>query len=574
MTRLAVLIDIGFGTLKGSANSIARIRRSLEGHRFVIFETLQGAEVTRERIKATLSAVESRLNQGDSFVLYFVGHGDRVRDPSAGVEHTLLVTYDLHDPSAALPGLTGAELLHWLSPIADIVDDVTVIFECCRSTRMLFGAPPSGDDAQARLDAALTAAKPRLCVKYRGRSSTVDAPVEDAPSGRIVRVVATTANEIAVERELPDEQGRIGLFTDMLSALLDGRRGQHLSWDELLPELQDRVSALCKTQRPGVEGPRYRVPFTRCERLPLGTYTAYARDGWKLHAGSLHGIEVGDLFRLATVTARVVAVDLDRAKLRIEDGDGEALPSPLRTRRIACATRRRLAWPSGASLTQDTEASLVAIPELEWTECAEAGGFTCEGDALVLRDGAGAVVHIEPTPGTAAGGARIVAAARRLVRWEHQREVLAQLTARLVRIAWGRAGSSDPLPCDGAELREGDVVRLEAQGAGEHEEVHLSVFHLRADLGLAHLDADLDHGHPVRRTERLPLGEVRITRPSYLPRDVPCEGALLILASVRPRSLHRMATECTESADPVAPKVHRSDAQEVSATMLRYRLIP
>jgi hypothetical protein len=571
MARLAVLVDIGFGTLKGSATSVARIRSSLAGHGFEIAASLCGDQVTRDRLAATIASLRPRLSPGDSLVLYFVGHGDRVRDPSGDGEHTLLVTHDLRDPSAASPGIAGVELLRWLTPIADAIDDVTVILDCCRATRMMFGVPPIDDDAQARLDAALAAAKPRLVRKYRGPADAPDATAE--PSERIVRLVATTAHEIAVERELPDGR-RIGLFTDMLSALLDERRGHELSWDELLPELQDRVGALCNTQRPGVEGPRYRVPFTRRERLPLDTYTAYARDGWRLHAGSLNGIEVGDRFKLDTKTARVVEVDVDRAKLRLECDDGDALPSPVRARRISCATTREVAWPKHIPRAPGMVEACAAAPELQWTERDGVGGFTCEGDALVLRDRDGVLVHVEPTPGTAHGGARMVAAARRLIRWERQQRALASLGPALVHVAWGRAGSREPLPCERVELREDDVVWLEARGAGEHPDVLVSVFHLRADLGLTHLDASLDHGHPVRSSERLPLGDLRITRPIHLPRDLPCDGALLVLASIKPRSLHRMATERTESAEPAAPKVRRGDGPEVSATFLRYRLMP
>lgn len=576
--RTALLLDIGFGTLQGSARSCERIQDYL-GRRDFEIAVLRGPEVTRARVSATLAGL--RLSEGDSFVLYFVGHGERARGERLAAtggqappdtDVLLLLTHDVFDPSQPAPGIAGIELAKWLSPIVTATGNVTVILDCCRAATMTAGEAALDPAAQARVDATLARAAAGLRDKYPNKITRRGAP-------KMVCLVATTANEIAVERELADGSGRIGLFTDALVQVLDAHHGELRSWDELLPEIQDIVLRDCPTQRPGVEGQRHRVPFSRQERPPIDEYACLAtRGGWVLHAGALHGMHVGDRFTLGPVTATAVAVDLDRATLRLDEDDA-SIPPISRARRVACAARDILTWPAGHDLPDTFSAALRAAPEIAIAAGVDAGpaGFTRHDDAVVLRDRAGAIVHAEPMIGLGHGAARLVAAARRLVRWERQRVALAQLSGSLVCAAFGRVGADDELPREGALLRAGDRLWVRAWGTGDHPEVFASLFHLRADRNLTHLGEALDHGVSVPRSRTVELArELAIPWSPHVPRTTPCDEALLVLTSLRPRALHRVASDPWEHPDQPTKRITRSgvDRPVLGATLFRYRLLP
>ncbi len=76
--RVALVLDIGFGTLLGSRRSAERITAHLQARGFEVL-ALQGADVTRDRIRGELLHARRQLGPGDAFALYFVGHGDRLR---------------------------------------------------------------------------------------------------------------------------------------------------------------------------------------------------------------------------------------------------------------------------------------------------------------------------------------------------------------------------------------------------------------------------------------------------------------------------------------------------------------
>lgn len=574
--RLALLLDAGFGPLVGSARSASRIRRCLERHGFSVV-VLRGTEVTREQVRKTVAGLGRQLGEDDSFVLYFVGHGDRARGPRRAVppgepppssDVLLLVTHDLFDATAAAPGIAGAELLGWLAPLADAVA-VTVILDCCHAATMVTGAGVPDASSQQRITEALERSAAGLRTKYG-----VVAPRDDE-GPPIVRLVATTASEIAVERELADGTGRIGLFTDALARVLaSGDEGER-SWDELLPEIQDIVLADCPTQRPGVEGPRHRVPFTRRERVPVDEHLCVAtRGGWILRAGALHGIAVGDRFALGGTVVPVRTAGLDEARLEVA-GEVEA-PSATRARQVASGRRQVITCPSDPLLPETLTRGLAAAPELVPGAGPGTASLSWASEGLELRDRAGAVVHAEAEALGPGAAARLVAATRRVARWERQEPVIAGLSAApRIHVAWGRVGEDRALTGDLIELRAGESLWFRAWGTGAEPEVFASLFHRRADYTLAHLCPSLDHGVPVPRSRSVELvaRPVTLVWPPSVPRDAPRDEVLLVLVSTRPRALHRVATDPGPGTTEV--RTTRSDMDPgMGALVLRYRLVP
>lgn len=579
---VALLLDCGFGSLVGSANSAGRMAAYLAGRGFEC-SLLRGPEVTHERVADALKSLRSQLGAGDAFVLYFVGHGERLRGdavpargdgPPPRVEVPLLVTHDLFlaaDPPR--PGITGEELIAWLAPIAELTGNVTLILDCCRAAGMAGGS--AAPEVKARIAEALARGWARLRTKYAVRDAAMEA------AAGIVRLTATTEHEIAVERILPDGSERIGLFTEALVAVLERPGAADVPWEQLLPELQARVLAECSTQRPGIEGPRYRVPFSARERPPIDEFLArLIRAGWVVRGGRLHGIEVGDRFDLGGAPATVTAATPTVALLRL-DAAVAGLPSQLLVRRVACA--RRHAVGCDPTLRAEVEPALAESPELMLAQADAVATIERSGAQIGLRDARGAL-HVEPAEPAAPSVARVVGILRRLVRWQRQAPVIAELAALAVPIgvAWGLAGDDVPLPSDGAVLPVGARLRLRAWGTGKAPEVFVSLFHLRVDLSLEHLTDGLDHGVSVPGRDCVDLLEgpgrrtPELAWPAEVPRDGPREEALVLLVSARPRSFHRMGTSTWLPHDGLPVWTSRRDAEpaELSAVVLRYRVAP
>lgn len=551
--RVAWLLDIGFGTLQASARSAARMAECLVAHRFET-HTLSGSEVTRARVHGLLCAMREELQPGDAFVLYFVGHGDKIWGASSSApsgppddELLVLITHDVFGDGEALPVIAGPELSAWLSPLADKIGNVTVILDCCRAATLVPGEAPDEGSA-AKIEVILHQAAAALRAKYRGGSDTTRGGPSHASHASIVRLVATTRNQYAIERRQPD--GWIGLFTDCLAGVLMRPRDRELSWDELLPELQDLVLAGCPTQRPGVEGPRHRVPFSLRERRDPDEHPCYlAGDGWIVDAGMLHGIETGDRFDLGAKGATAERVEPHRTFLRTIAGSGG--PEPQRTRRIAGARVDIVAWcseqspptdPPGLRLHRGLHAAAIATVEDRAT-------------GTVLCDTSGNVIH--------AGIEGLLAAACRQARWSRQAPAFAALASdHLLNVEWGREGSTVALPRTGVELPADAELWVRASGTGEHSEVFVSLFRLRADRHLVHGSADLDHGVSVPRNgsvDLLPGSGVR--EPRWGPQvatDQRSHESLILVVSTQPRSFHRIGTTPAVEPEAIGTRVRQS----------------
>lgn len=574
--RVALVLDIGFGTLMGSQRSAERIGAYLQGRGFEV-QALRRDEVTRDRVRSELLAARRRLGPGDAFVLYFVGHGDRLRAdggparpgaPQVGADVMLLITHDLFEETGA-PGIAGAELVEWLEPIAEATDNVTVILDCCRAAGMTAGSLAGDADARARIADVLARGVAPMRQKYGA-----GAPRSATWPSSIVRLVATTENETAVEHLTDDRSGRIGLFTDALVRALE----QHPDkpWDDLLPTVQLQVGAECRTQCPGVEGPRYRLPFSRRERPPLDQFPcSLDRGGWRLHAGALHGIAPGDRFELAGAAAEVVEVAPDVAVLRF-DGEPAAAPS-LRARRIACARRDRVGWGGAEEPPPELVFGLVHAPEIELVHGTDDVALTIapEADALVVRDAAGEVIHVEAAA-AADEATRLLHALRRAARWQRQHAALERLASPApLNLAWGLDGQEEGLPTAGATLPEGARLWLQVWSDGQRPELYVSLFHRRADRSLVHLNHDLDHGAYVTRRRGVDMTEtlageprpISITWCPCVPRDRPRDEELILLVSTRPRSLHHIATAIALGPAESPPDRARGEGDDLLAVV-------
>lgn len=575
--RVLLVVDAGFGDLEASAASASRVARCLEAN-FDFTETVRfdGPRATVADIRGWLTGEARSLGEGDALAVHWVGHGEIVRDPTYVkkpiaeqpdvAELSLLVTADIHRAGHDEVGIAGLDLMAWLAPIAAATGNVTVVLDACHATGML---PGHTDDAAARaaVEAAMTRVKQRVRRSYQTCRSS-------GPASRVVRLVATTQNEGA-EEGLVDGR-KIGLFSEALAASLEQADAASLTWDDHILRIQRQVLGASATQRPGVEGPRHRLPFSTEHRDPADSHPCNLERGRtvRLEAGVAHGVEHGDEFELVLAappsrrigTAAVHAVGVACSSLQAALGlerTGEALRAVPLQRARPLVVAIRASRPDPARMVRG------AIPDRI--------GVTVEGpdphDAILelgdagteLRLADGEPVHVDGPLDDAAALRRLVDALARVAHWhrvERGLRVLASCAgAPLVDVSW-RRGDRPLAP--GETLTPADEIGVRVASRAEPE-LFVSVFHVRGDRRIVHWTEDLDHGQTCLRSRVLDTSQTAAgaDRAWSLRRDPglwdrrPVQESIVVFASKVPVSLHGVATPSPvvyRSAEPAPAK--------------------
>jgi hypothetical protein len=559
--KYALIIDAGFGDLAASDASAKRIEACLDALGFTERTLLSGPHATVAAIRATLTRLEE-LVRGDALVVYFVGHGEVVRDPTAAKptddqppgpsDVFVLVTHDILDPAATTAGIPGLELIHWLDPIAAATDNVTVILDCCHATGIIPDRPEGHSNrVQYAIDRATHLLRRHYAV-YRG-------PTRSAASGRIVHLVATTENEFAEEGRSLDGTRQIGLFSDALAHALMHPSAADWTWDDHIVTVQRRVLARCRTQRPGVEGPRHRFPFTTRVREPDGSYPCQRDEtgAFVLHAGLTHGVDVGDIYDIVhandpdhrVTEARVTTVGIARAAFDINLTRPGLRAIPVRRMR-----------PIGIALhtTDDDLAALVrvAIPArlgITFVAAGQPADATLELDEHIatLRDAE--LVLRETAPGSPDGLRRLVVLLTRLAHHHRVERGLRELASAAAHdgprlsVTWG----CGPRQLTGRDelLTRRDAVWVHVEPIS-HGNLFVTAFHIRGDRSIVALMPDLDHGRTITRGRPTDLTQTAAGQPEpwslrrspQIDDHHPVRESFVLIASPVPLSLHGLAT--------------------------------
>lgn len=575
-TKCALIVDIGFGDLVASRTSAERVQASLAHHGFTKPTVLSGAQATAAGIAAALKEIGGKLEAGDAFVFYFVGHGEVVRDPSCakaalGLEPAVsdvfvLITHDVLDSTAKLAGIPGIKLLEWLTPIAKVTDNVTVILDCCHATGVIPRQAVDGSPG-VRVQKSLDQAMKLLRDLYAPHRSTRETGVRG-----IVCVLATTRNEGAVEVDSFDGSGVIGLFSAALADSLLEESAAAWSWDDHIVRIQGAVLARCATQRPGVEGPRYRRPFSTSIREPRDSHACgYDEHGvFTLRAGLVHGVAVGDTFEVVRTSgrsprlavARVQGVDVARASLDYAAKRSGLRAVPLR-RRHSVAVRLNVSdAPSALIRGRVTEGMGITFDGPE----AEAVAILDQDErASTLRGLSGDIIHVDEPIRAGLVVDRLVDVLARVAHLERIERGLRELGVEGVprsEVTWGCA---DRELTAGETLSQRDSIWVRVDPIS-HGKLFVAVFHIRGDREVVDLLPDLDSGWEVKRGgmneltrtaagERAPWSLGR--GPGVWDGRVVRE-AIVLVVSPRPISLHGFAT----------PKVTRGGARRGEAKMV------
>ena len=151
-TRRALMIGIDSypkirgADLAGCVNDVALMKSILEDQFDFAPEnirTILDRQATRRNIKAGFEAFVASVQPDDIAVIYYAGHGSRMRDPRAPRE--IIESMVSHDSGRA-PHLNrdvlDREVDGWVRAINAKTPHLTLIFDCCHSggvTRDLFG---------------------------------------------------------------------------------------------------------------------------------------------------------------------------------------------------------------------------------------------------------------------------------------------------------------------------------------------------------------------------------------------------------------------------------------------------
>jgi tetratricopeptide (TPR) repeat protein len=570
--RRALLIGSEVGGLSGVHRDVAVMDEVLQGHGFTTVR-VTGREATADGIVAHYRGLAADTADGDAAVVYYAGHGGRVRNPEPGLPRWLqfVVPTDFHDRSGNRARCVLAEELSRLQlELTARTPNVTTILDCCHSARM-------SRDATLIPRAVDGFGLPTADLLRRWREQRAGWPdtagIDSNPHA--VRVVACSADESAYEVSDTTLDGREhGALTAALVPVLGSAEASTLTWTDVLGIVRGTMPAVAP-QRPEVEGPADRLVFSTERRSTVGVRPVRTEGGrFLLDGAALFGTVSGDTYAVVppggdpaapAARATVERVTDGRAVLRL-DPPLTALPPgamawPLE---VALGARPVAVLPADDPRRPEVAAALTRTAQVRVVDDPSGALATVrlDGAGVQVLDAAGA-----PLYGTAADRPPIAVAeaVRRLARAAHVRELGSGTGPEElpddVEVGWVRLlpeGGEKPLT-GGEHLFVGDRLLARFTNTGTEQRFVSSV-----DVGLSGALTVLTTAEPDGMTldpgQLYELGRdwpgsagIAVGWPSGLPQDGPrAESVVTIVADARIDGLRALAQ------DGVAQRGHRT----------------
>jgi hypothetical protein len=494
-THHSILIGAETFGLAGCENDVMLMADVLAAFGFRDPCILTGARATRNAILNGFESLIERVRPGDAVVVYYSGHGGRVarRDWSAQQARgrspylQFLVPTDADESSGSdFRGLLAEEITAIQGRLTDVTPNVTTILDCCHSAYMARGAEPA--------QSANGASNPGTLVKAIDREFPVSGALlrlNEVPPERqgaetnpmAVRVVACQPEQSAYERQ-SYRGGRHGVLTDTLSDVLEQLGDRAVPWQTVLDVLRRRVQAAFPEQRPEVEGPAGRLPFSIITRGSSLRYPVTVGDaGAWIEGAALFGLEPGDELRLAAPEAtgpllgraRVDRIDpAGRAVLRLTLTDGVApLPVPCdglpaKVRSAPLTVRLEPGSDCGAAL----RAAIAQSPMLAVADHGVAVVRSPRPGTLTVEAASGRPALSDVLPDDAEGVAAVVSRLERWAQADRMRSLAsgegATALAADVVVQLRTHEGAEPRPCrdSGERLATGDAVSVVAANQG------------------------------------------------------------------------------------------------------------
>ncbi len=514
--RRALVIASQTGGLTGCDNDADLVAELLNDRGFEI-NSLRGPEASRAGILAGFERLTEACGPADTAVVYYAGHGSRsvAREPVRPTELRFILPTDIHEASLHdFRGILADELsiLQWR--LSQRTANVTTVLDCCYSARMSRDSAAGslrvrGWDADWPVDAVVRRWQAAADDFARLGETHPDSIKYDAnPS--VVRMVACSSHQRSYEGYSAELGAVHGFFTAALVSAL--RADPHKSWQAITERVRHQVLAQVPAQRPEVEGPVRRIPFTvtELEYRPVYPVRVDPTTGlaW-LDAAGLHGINQGDEFLLARTglrpdpaaptVASVTALSGQAALLRRSDGE------PIRTGTTAYVWRKLandqlpvvLRADDGLPVPTAFRNALSDLPGLRISDVPAPGAIATIAVAdshFLLCDGAGRPLYRSPRPADQWTASRL------------RRELVGLATSLRLRSLdpTGDAEFSSSLSLmvtcgdapvmDDSVLHVGDVVRIQV---GNDQSAAGTVYANVLDLGVAGRVSMLNTAEPA-----------------------------------------------------------------------------
>ena len=303
--------------LKGPVNDVQLLRQVLTARfgfadKDIVFlsESPKAAgRPTRGNIKDHFDRLAKEVNAGDQVLILLSGHGDQQPDHEPfdepdGLDETFLPCdcgpWD-KDKKLLVNAIVDDELEAWSKAITDRGAAVFLMFDCCHSGTILRGGNhvlreiPAGAivPSEALQQAREAAAARRGATRGTEAKAAPAKPENKTP--RLVALYAAQPHEPTIELPMPpdnEKNPRFGLLTFTVCRLLVQARSP-LTYRELAQRVQGQYVQW------GLVSPTPLVDGLDQDREFLGTRAWPGRsqfvlhnsdDGWKIHAGQLHGL--------------------------------------------------------------------------------------------------------------------------------------------------------------------------------------------------------------------------------------------------------------------------------------------
>lgn len=256
------------------ARLMARVLRERFGFNEEELRLLVNKDATREAVLAALRDLADQVQEGDSVVFFFSGHGSRLDDKGGdepgGMDQTI-VPHDSGRGENPNCDVIDDEIYDWVLKVSSVTTNLTVIADTCFSGTITREEPEPGEkwiEADHRRPAGAppgsSGAKPNSR-RRRDAGPSGFLPVSD----RYVLLAACRETETA--KELPPAEGQepYSAFTwflcqELLRATADA------TYRDVLARTRVAVAGAVEAQTPQVEGARDRLLFGAQRRDPAG----------------------------------------------------------------------------------------------------------------------------------------------------------------------------------------------------------------------------------------------------------------------------------------------------------------
>ncbi|MDN3025893.1 caspase family protein [Streptomyces sp. S.PB5] len=345
--RRALLIGSQTRGLRGVHADVEVMREALTGFGFTVLSAT-GRDATTDAIVSHYRGLVEDTGPDDTAVVYYSGHGGRLRNPLAVQDRTLptwlqyIVPTDCDDRSGRRARCVLAEELTQLQmQLTDRSRNVTVILDCCHAARM------------SRSGTALPKAEDQLAfpeddLVRRWREARADRPRGGEANPYAVRVVACAPDQSAYEVDDMRLGRRHGVLTSALVRLLTEADVGALTWLDVLETVRTSIPVDALPQRPDVEGPADRLLFSLSERDGHGVLPVRVREGVAvLPRAAVLGVAVGDRYELFEPGTEIRLAEAVVERVRAGDA---VLALKGGAQRAADLPPRVSAWPVDVAL--------------------------------------------------------------------------------------------------------------------------------------------------------------------------------------------------------------------------------